>query len=97
MVEGEGGSTTRLVLLAGERGDEQAAGLAASLWAARGHLITVLSHSGQHMVELLELAKELVGQEGLEPSFLGDWIQVPSPLLNFLRNNIFKQTINLKK
>ena len=45
----------------------------------------------------MELAKELVGQEGLEPSFLGDWIQVPSPLLNFLRNNIFKQTINLKK
>ena len=45
--------------------------------------------------EIMELAKELVGQEGLEPSFLGDWIQVPSPLLNFLRNNIFKQTINL--
>ena len=59
VMAGEGGSTTRLVLLAGERGDEQAAGLAASLWAARGHLITVLSHSGQHMDELLELAKEL--------------------------------------
>lgn len=55
-----GGQTAKLVLLAAERGDEQAAGLAASLWSVRGGGIsTVLSHSGQHMDELLELAKEL--------------------------------------
>jgi hypothetical protein len=26
--------------------------------------------------EIMELAKELVGQPGLEPKFLGEWIQV---------------------
>jgi hypothetical protein len=26
--------------------------------------------------EMMELARELVGMEGLEPSFLGHWIQV---------------------
>jgi hypothetical protein len=58
--EGEEGGTShsRLVLLAGERDEEAAAGLAVSLWSDP-RLATVLSHSGQHMDELLELAKEL--------------------------------------
>lgn len=38
----------------------QVAGLACNLWATRGPLLaTVLSHSGQHMDELLELGKDL--------------------------------------
>jgi hypothetical protein len=31
--------------------------------------------------EIMELAKELVGQQGLEPRFLGEWIQVTAVYL----------------